>query len=481
MDSRLLRTAQYLLTVVFSQVLSFLLLPIATRYLAPSEYGAYALALAVSAFIGMVSSSWIRNVGLRLYYDASGRGVTRGFYIGTAAVQAATVMVTYSIVILVMLVFGVLPTSISVLLFAGAALLIGDQYSYAITLLRAEERGAAFTIAEIGSGALRFGVTVIGLQIGFARAETLFVGMGIAYLLASMFAIPALWRRLTGPAKLDRYGLLELFRLGPAAIPGSFSAWLDNLANRLVLQTNSGAAAVGVFTVGFSIGERLVGSLSQAVFMMAWPNLLSEWRTGGTIAARKALMSAQSMYAFLTVGPVVFLMAFPLEVTRLLTAPSYYDASSIVPLVALSMWFYGFATYLNRHLELNKRFGRLSLIALSGSIVNVVLSVALVSSFGMVGIATAGVISSSLTCAFYFLTRDTSLTQVNYRAFLSAGALSGVAYAISVLAPNVAGSAGQLQDYIQPLTFIATYVAGFALILFGWLPRSPERPGRGQR
>lgn len=461
MNPKLKQTIQYLLTIVLGQGLAFLLLPIVTRFLDPVEYGHYALALSVSGLVGMFASGWLRNVGLRLYYDAAERGVTRGFYLGTALAQSVIAAALYTLVLVVLKATGYLPTDLRVLVAAGAALVFGDQYSYAVTLLRAEERSTAFTIAEVGSGVLRFVVTLVGLYAGFADAELLFVALAASYLVGGMFAVPVLWRRLVGPSRIDRLGLTEALRAGPAALPFSVAAWLDNLASRLILQGFFGTAVVGVFSVGYSVGERLVGSLTQAVFMMAWPSVLNAWREGGVRPARAALRDAQRIYAFLTVGPVVFLMLHSVDVMRFLAGPEYGEASSVVPLVAGAMWLRGLSSYLNRHLELRKRFGHLSAVALGGAVVNVGLSLALAPGFGMLGVATATVFSNSLTCGFYFLTRDRELTSVRYGSFAVAGCLAACAWGASLLASQALTVSGMLAGDVQMLTFICVYAAGF--------------------
>lgn len=464
MSPKLRRTVQYLSTVVFGQGLSFLLLPVVTRFLDPVAYGEYALALSVSGLVGMFASGWIRNVGLRLYYDAGARGTTRGFYLGTALAQAVLAALLYSGLLIVLKLTGFLPASFTVLLAAGGVLFIGDQYGYAVTLLRAEERSTAFTVAEISSGLVRFLATLAGLYAGFVRAELLFLAMAGAYLLGALYAVPVLWRRLEGPLRIDRSGLSETLRAGPAALPFSVAAWLDNLASRLILQGFLGTAVVGVFSVGYSIGERLVGSLTQAVFMMAWPSVLNAWREGGGTAARAALLEAQRIYAYLTIGPVMFLVVSSADVTRLLAGPEYREAAAVVPLVAAAMWFRGLSSYLNRHLELEKRFAHLSGVALGGALLNVSLSLALAPGFGMVGVATATVISNAGTCAFYFLTRDTRLTRLSLGSFGAAFGLAALAWGSSRLAPAVLPLDAYFPGAIEMAVFVLVYALGFVAV-----------------
>lgn len=71
------RSLAYFATMVVGQGMSFLLLPFVTRVLTPEAYGEYTIALTVSSLVAMMASSWLRNVALRLYFDAEAQRSTR--------------------------------------------------------------------------------------------------------------------------------------------------------------------------------------------------------------------------------------------------------------------------------------------------------------------------------------------------------------------------------------------------------------------
>lgn len=413
MTSEFRQTVIYFATVASGQGLAFLLLPLITRYLATEAYGEYALMLAVSGFVGMLGSAWIRNVGLRLYFDAVDRGATRAFVVTTTALQAALFAVLYALAVVGMMVLGFEIAPLRVVISAGVTVLVGDQFAYAVTLLRAERRTVPFAVAEIGSGVVRFVATTAALLLGLRTAELLFDATTLGYLLGSAYAAPTLWRRLTGDGRLiDASVLREVVRIGPASLPFTLSSWLERLADRLVLQHFLGTAVVGVYSVGYALGERLMGSLVQAVFMMAWPNVLNAWQQGGAAAAREAIGHAQRLYSWITVGPAVFLIAYGGPLTRWVAGPEYHDAEAVVPIVAAAMWLGGFGSYLNRHLELRKQFGRLSGISLMGAALNVGLNIVLVPRYGMVGAASATLANYAFNAAVFYLTRDRELATV---------------------------------------------------------------------
>ena len=432
------QTFAYLATIVLGQGMSFLILPFVTRLLPPEAYGQYALALTVSNLVAMIASSWIRNVGLRLYFDAVERGTTRGFFLGSTALQALAFAVLYAAMLAVFQLVGYELAPLRVLISAGITILLGDQFTYVVTLLRAEQRVGPYAMAEIGSAMLRFGVTLLGLTAGIRTPEILFDAASVGYLIGAVYAMIYLSPRLVGPARVDVAATLEIMRYGPRSLPFSVSGWFERLADRLVIEHFLGTVVVGVYSVGYTLGERLIGALTQGVFMMAWPSILKAWSDGGTREARRALADAQRLFAWLTIGPVTFLIAYGTTLTELLTGAEYHDAAVVVPLVAISMWLGGFGSYLNRHMELRKRFGTLSSITAIGAVVNVVLNVALVPGFGMMGAATATLANRMLNTAIFFVLRDSELTQVAVRPFAAAMGLAVAAYGLSAWLPVAA-------------------------------------------
>lgn len=451
------QTFMYLATIVLGQGMSFLILPFVTRVLPPEAYGQYALALTVSNLIAMIASSWIRNVGLRLYFDAVERGTTRGFFFSSTVLQAVVFTALYAATLLGFQLFGYELAPLRVLISAGVTILLGDQFAYAVTLLRAEQRAGPYALAEIGSGILRFGATLLGLAVGIRTPELLFDAASFGYLIGAVYAVAALAPRLVGPTQVDVPGTREIMRHGPRSLPFSVSGWFERLADRLVIEHFLGTVVVGVYSVGYAIGERLIGALTQGVFMMAWPSILKAWNEGGSSEARRALVEAQRLYAWLTVGPMIFLVVHGTALTRYLTGTEYHEAAIVVPLVAVSMWVGGYGSYLNRHMELRKRFGTLSFITVIGAAVNVAMNIALVPVFGMIGAATATLTNRTLNTVIYFVVRDRGLTPIATRPFILATLLAAVAYGLSSLPP--------FGVPVSMAVFVGVYGSGALLVL----------------
>jgi len=432
---RLTRSFAYFGTVLFSQLLSFFVLPFITRALPPEVYGTYSLALAISSLVSMVATSWMRNVALTIYFDRDENGTTRGFFLGVAVLQASGFGLLYLLTLAAMLPLGRSPEDFRVMISAGFMVLAGDLAVLATTLLRAERRAIAFGVAEAGGAVLRFGLTVVGLLVGLRTAELLFNAATLGYAIAAIVAIWSLWPRLKGPRSIDRSGIVEVVRHGPGALPFSIADWMERLADRVVIEGFLGTAAVGIYSLGYTVGERTIGALTKAVFMMAWPNILESYKKSGVSATALAIREAQSMYAWFGLGPAVFLVAYGPVLLEWFAGESYAFAGSIVPVVAVSMWLGGLSTYWNRHMEIRKQFGKLSAIRLVGAGVNVVLNLILVPRFGIIGAAWATMGNRALNAVVFFVTRDRELVEFPVASLAQAALLSAALWIATYLLP----------------------------------------------
>lgn len=418
------RSLSYFFTTAIGQGMAFLLLPFVTRALPAEEYGAYALALAVSSLVSVFASAWIRNVAIRVYYDARSAGTTRGFFYGVQALQFATFVVLYSVVLLVMSAMGAEVVSWRVLISAGVAASVGAFAMFAFEILRVEQRAGAYATAEIGGGVLRFVVTLAGIAIGIRSAELLLNATSFGYLIAAFYAMWVLGRRLSGPMRLDLGRVAEVVRFGPASLPFSVASWTERMFDRLVIDHYLGTAVVGVYSVGYTLGERTIGLVVKAVFMMAWPNILSAWEKGGTAAARVAVTTAHRLYAWFSVGPTVFMVVFGEELVRLIAGATYHESAPIVPIIAVSMWAEGLARLLNRHYELRKRFAFLSWLTVLGALVNLILNLVLVPTIGVMGAAWATMVNRAFNVIVFYATRDRALVAIPVGAYAQALSLA---------------------------------------------------------
>ncbi|MGC4085039.1 MAG: oligosaccharide flippase family protein [Vicinamibacterales bacterium] len=378
-------SAIYFSTIFAAQLSSLLLLPILTRYLGPEAFGEYSLVLAVTGLLGTIGSVWVRNVGMRLYFDHVADARTRTFFWTAAALQtacmSAVLVVAYPIVRLA-------GNAIEPGLYAwaGASVIVTDFYSLALNTLRAGHRPASFGMAEWSSSIGRLGITWVGLAAGYRTATMLFVCVTVSMLLASIVAARGLRYVLTGRVGLDRSMARELVSLGMPSLPGSFGGWLISLSDRLLLAYFLDVRAVGIYSAAYGVADRAVSGLASGLYMSAGPAILRHWADEGAAAA-DTITRYIAIYVSITIGPCVLLALQRDFVLGLLTGEAFRSAASVMPWVVAGTWLGGLTIYVSRPFELTKRFGTYSVLVAAAAVLNVGLNIVFIPRLGVLGAA----------------------------------------------------------------------------------------------
>jgi len=320
---------------VASRVVSLLLLPVLTRYLAPSDYGVVAmLAMMNSLLLAAVTLGTGNSMGI--CFHESTRAEHRNEVVwSTAAVVASNSLVWGAI--------GALASvPISELLFDtdahGAAVLIAlGQLVLSATIQpllgrwRLEERPRAFIMATLGlalATAVANVYVVVRLQLGLLGllTSTLAVQCVHAIVLYAFCAVRF-------PPRLSRTIMLRLIRLGWPSIFGVGAFFLLDFVGRWLVGRHVGLDSLGVYSIGVALGLGMA-IFTEGAFGSAWPAFFLSFHDRREEASNVFGKVLQHYLVwFLTLAAAFFLLARP--VVQLLTAEPFHAAAHIVGIVAL--------------------------------------------------------------------------------------------------------------------------------------------------
>jgi O-antigen/teichoic acid export membrane protein len=449
---RLLRTgAAYQAADIAAKGIALITLPLYTRHVSSSEYGAYN-----SLLTAVILSSIFLRVGLgeafvRFYFEDEDH-VRRDRIARTAT---ATVAWTTTVAALLALAF------------AGplSQLLLGQENA---TLLDCAVVGLwAFTNLEMAYAQLRVdervGVYVraaganVAMTVTFTVVLVVFAGEGARGLLlgnfgASALVVLGLWwvlrRRFSLRMMADRRSVADLRAMlgfGLPTIPADASVYGLQVADRLYLYRGYSHAAAGQYSIALQLAT--VVFVFVRGFQYAWPPLAYSVQSD-RVAAR--LYSLVTTFFVLATGTIVCAVALLGRwIVRLLSAPEYFGAHAALPWLALGWTLYGLYQVLIV-ITGRARVTRLNLpAALVGLAVNVALLLLLVPSSGAnLGIAGAGIALCgayvAMLAVLRLLTRRVFPVAFDWwRLTLLTLILGGVAVSGELLLPT-AGFAGLL-------------------------------------
>ena len=440
---------------------TFLLLPVYTRVLSPSDYGVLALVLLLEAVLKPVYRWGLDTSFLRLHYDCRSDEERR---------RLAGTIILFLIGAnggLTLLLLGLAPT-INGALFGGqnhvttlsllfANGFIGSFIFLPLTRLQIQEKSRAYAtltfVRSLGTIVLRL-VFVVGLRwnvTGIVLADVMISTLMVAGLSRSINTMTT-WRFSRSVArKMLQFGL-------PRASQGILHQGMA-MSDRFFLTLYFPLEQVGVYLIGISIAS--VVKLYPAAFSTAWmPFAFDSMRRSDAPRLFGRLASyAFAVLSFLTLA--LACLAGP--VVELMPPNAFHAAARVVPLLALGMAIQSTSILLSTSINVAKRTHAYPIATAVGGSVSLGGYFLLIPQWGLFGAAASVVAGQIVFVATmsYFAQRYYAIRYEWGRLAMTAGVAIALYGIMAIVAPASIGTALSVG-----LALVATYPV--ALVVLGF-------------
>ncbi len=397
--------AAYTAASILSKLIAVALLPLYTRYLSPTDYGA-----AEVMFAAIVSASIVVRFGLieavlRFYYkdgEDPARVVSSSFaglfWLSTLGALIALPFATpIGEALLDPKTAAEVGQGTELARISIGGLWVLTMFEFMLTLFRLEERARAFFVTTIVNVLVTIGLTVV-LVVGAGEgARGLLVGSyasGAAFVLG---LIVLQRRRLS--LLFDRALLRRLLRFGLPTMPAEVSLYLLNFVDRIIIVRSLGLAEAGLYSLAVKFAQGV--NVLVRGFQLAWPPLAYSIRDDGE--ARRAYATVVTLFVAGCAFVVTGMWLFSRWIVRALAAPKFFDSYEAVGLISTAVTLY--AVYMVLVVILG-RTGRTEFnlpATLAALAANVALNLLLVPSLGIVGAGLALVASYVVVLALMYV------------------------------------------------------------------------------
>ncbi len=289
-------SAVYGLGSVLVRGLTFLLLPLYTRYMSPAEYGVVALTVTVTAVLGLLYSLGLRGAVSRSFYE-HGTLEERKERMGTLWIAMAVSAGVMALALdrlgpwLAGTILPEVPFHPYLRLAVWTAFL-GVLGLAPLALLQAQERSVAYVSVTVGSALSTTAVTV-WLVVRGHGAEGYLQGALIG---AAVAAVPYLWLTAGQARPVFRTRVLvAALGYGLPLVPHTLAGWALEMSDRAILARFLPLHDVGVYSLGYQLGA-VLGLLTTA-FNAAWIPLLFGTLKAEGEAAHARLARLATYYA----------------------------------------------------------------------------------------------------------------------------------------------------------------------------------------
>jgi O-antigen/teichoic acid export membrane protein len=389
--------AAYTAASIVSKLIAVALLPLYTRYLTLTDYGAAEVMFAAVVMASIVFRFGMLEALLRFYYkedEDPARVVATSFAaLFWFATAAALIALPFAGPISEALLDESAPDLARISI---GGLWVLTMVEYLLTLFRLEERARAFFLTTIVNVLLAIGLTVV-LVVGAGEgAKGLLIGSYASGAVIVVALIVVHWHRLS--LRFERPLLRRLLRFGLPTMPAELSLYALNFVDRIIIVRSLGLAEAGLYSLAVKFAQGV--NVLVRGFQLAWPPLAYSIRDDAE--ARRAYAVVVTWFVAGCAFVVVGMWLLSRWIVRALAAPEFFGSYKAIGLVATGVTLY--ALYMVLVVILG-RTGRTEFnfpATAAALVANVALNLALVPSLGIVGAGIALVASYLVVLALMY-------------------------------------------------------------------------------
>jgi O-antigen/teichoic acid export membrane protein len=380
------QSAIYGLGGIVSRLLAVLLLPLYTSYLGTTGFGKIETIVALTTVLVVVLRLGISSAFFRFYFDSTDPErrtlVVRTSFWFTMTMATAGLVAGF-----------VLATPLAHLLRLGddpwlvragfVGLWAQMNYEQLTSLFRVEERPVAFVTASIANIFITVGTTVL-LVVGLNKGPTGAVVGNFLGTLTVYFALLA-YRRYQLGLQFDRDLLRAMNRFGMPLVPSALALWAINFIDRFFVAVFKGQDEVGVYSLAVRASSVIV--FLMVAFRLAWPAFAYSIEDDSVAKRTYAFVLTYLLFLCCWVSLVLGLLSPWIVQVLAPHKPAFYRASEAIGILAFAGTAYAGYTVLAIGIGRARRTQFNWIVTGAAALLNVVLNLALIPPYGMMGAA----------------------------------------------------------------------------------------------
>jgi O-antigen/teichoic acid export membrane protein len=471
-------------------IVSFVLVPVYTRHMSPSEYGLLGLMLVLYGLMTTVYDLGFTNSVGRFFFDTDGDDAAASLdhMRATSLIFLACFggFLTAALCVFAPLWSDLLTQTkvhADLVRIVAATLYVEALAIVPLTLIRMQERSQLFIAITV----MRFVVTgtlsillVAVLDEGVRGALLANLGSGVGVLLILLPSLGGAFRtRPSAPL------LREMLRFGVPFFPVLLSSWFIDASDRYMLGFYRSKAEVGYYVLGYKVAQ--VMQIATAAFSMGWAPL--RYRIYERPDAQAVYRRLTTYYVFGATALSVVLGLYAREIVSLVAPDSYAPAATIVPWIAFAYALNGLYVLMVTGMGVSKRTAPMAWVVGIAAAVNIGINIVAIPQWGIKAAALTTVLANALMVlgSWYWSQRVYPIAY-DWSRMLRSMSIGVAVVAVFVLAAPGTGIEGTLAATAGVVVFLALLVTttvsadeldrGRALLhrLYRRVARRPHRP-----
>lgn len=388
--------ATYMLASIVNAAIPFMLLPVLTRYLAPSEYGQVAVFQVWVALVGALCGLSVHGAAVRKYYDYDNPDAEIGEFI-----SACIMVLVLSSSIIFVLLLPLLDLVSGAVGLSRSWLLIGVLFAFCSFLVQlrlgqwqVRKKPKYFGMFQISMSLLNMVLSLLLVVVFTLGVSGRLSGNTVAVVFFGAFALFLLKRdgliRFSWRPDL----MAEALRFGVPLIPHVIGAFLLITIDRAVISAQLGLDQAGYYMVAVQFAmvmALILDSVNKAYTPWLYERLNRDEKKEKVFVVKLTYFYGLFL---LTLSALAFLIGG--KVLVFIAGDEYQPAAEIIGWLILGKAFHGMYYMVCSYIFYKKKTSLVARVTIFTGVVNVALLIALSANFGLVGAAWAMCLSMLL-------------------------------------------------------------------------------------
>lgn len=460
----------YVLGRALTHAVGFFMIPVYTRYILPSNYGAMELIEIMSSVVIMIISLGVADSMPRYYYGEKSEKKRNE--------TVSTIIIGFGLL--------AIPVVAAFLVFSGyLSYLIMDEPQYRYFLQVAIITVWFTMLSEVAFSYLRMlymaklFVIVTTLQLIAALSLNIWFVVFMKLDILGIFYSTLITEGITGVllsgiiikkvgTKVSFSLLKRLVQFGLPLVPSRIGLMVGFVSNRFFIRwlgaadPTSALTMLGLFSLGHKFGV-IVNRFINAPFNSFWTPRKMELLLNEDPASRKTIARVCTYATFLTVYVALGMTAGIESLIHILADPKYYGAHVVVPFVASSYIALGLETHFTTGLVYRKKTIWATYASVIGLAVVLIWNYIFIPRYGLIGAATSNLAGFAIRTSIIYVASQ-KLFHIPFEIWrilhLFAVAL-GLYFLVQLISTESPWSTFFIRTGLAALYPLALYMTGF--------------------
>lgn len=406
-------TILYTIGEVVPRIISFLMMPIFTRFLTPADYGILSYTNSVISFIYIFSTLSLNSYVLRFYFDCKDE-IEQRKMLGNIFCFIALV----NIFVLVLLnVSGpqiIDVTNISVPWKPYFRLAVFNNFLESFSIIpmvyyRVKQNSKMFVGISLTRCVLQYVITFVMLAVCGFGIMSQYYGRLVVLLPFAMIYISIIIKH--GTIILDLKQIKSALKFSLPLLPGAISYLALTSVDRIILERYVSLEIIGIYNIAYTIAMAM-NMVIQSFYKAIEPNIFQKYSSDSNQTTFLPYMKKiNNIYNFALYICALALVVFSEEALMIVASEKFYTAALYVPFVLVGVIFSGRNLLMGCILTAEKR----SVINGTSTMIGAIISLAL----NLVLIPKLGVIAAPITLSISYLIMNIFLKSVTRIKFFN--------------------------------------------------------------